>query len=156
MCQTAQEKGNTYEGITAIVALWIDDTAITLATYHGMNVLHLGGDIHLAYCSSCIFATMLLGHITESTGRRQVADSIARSMAQHIIGHAHQGIFLAKHLAVLADESQAVNIRVNNDTHVVATLLQLVHDATEVLLQWLRIVSEVAGRLTVQEGILHS
>ena len=30
MCQTAQEEGDTYEGITAIVALWIDDTAITL------------------------------------------------------------------------------------------------------------------------------
>ena len=34
---------------------------------------------------------------------------------------------------VVADESRTDNIRVNNDTHIIATLLQLIHDATEVL-----------------------
>ena len=93
-----------------------------------------GSNIHLTYCSSCIFATMLLRYIAKRTSRRKVANCIARSFAQHIICNAYQGIFLAKHLAILTDESQSVNIWIHNDTHIVSTLLQFIHDTTKVLL----------------------
>ena len=99
---------------------------------------------------------MLLGYITERTGRRKVAYGVTWSLAQYIVSYTYQGIFLAKHLAILADECQAVNIRVNNDTHIITTLLQLVHDTTEVLLQWLWIVSEITCWLPIQECIFYA
>ena len=156
MCQTAQEQGDTYQGITTIVALWIDDSTIALATDDSMNILHLGGHVDLTYRSSSIDTAMLLGHVTERTGRRQVAYGVARSLAEHIVGNAYQGIFLAKHLAVLADERQAIDIRIDYDTHVITTLLQLIHDTTQVLLQWLWVVSEVTIRLTIEELVLYA
>ena len=64
MCQTAQEQGDTYQGITTIVALWIDDSTIALATDDSMNILHLGGHVDLTYRSSSIDTAMLLGHVT--------------------------------------------------------------------------------------------
>ena len=134
MSQTTQEKSNTNKGITTIVTLWIDNTSIAFATNYSVDILHLGSNIHLTYCSSCIFATMLLRYIAKRTSRRKVANRVTRSFAQYIICNAYQCIFLAKHLAILTDESQSVNVRIHNDTHIVSTLLQFIHDTTKVLL----------------------
>ena len=67
--QTAQEEGDTNEGITTIMALWIDDSTIAFTTDDCVNILHLGSNIHLAYSSCGVLATMLLGNIAEGTGR---------------------------------------------------------------------------------------
>ena len=156
VCQTAQEEGDAYEGITAIMALGIDDSAIALAADNGMYILHLGGHVYLAYCGCGILAAMLLCHVAEGTGRGKVAYGVARCLAEHIVGYAYQGILLTKHFSIFANERQAVYVRVYYDTHVVATLLQLVHDAAQVLLQRLGIMCEVAVGLAVEEGVLHA
>jgi phosphomannomutase len=43
--------------------------ATTPTTDNSVNILHLGSYIHLAYSSCGVLATMLLGNITEGTGR---------------------------------------------------------------------------------------
>ena len=45
------------------------DSTITLATDDSAYLLHLSGNINLAYCSSGILAAMLLSNIAQSTGR---------------------------------------------------------------------------------------
>ena len=47
--QTAQEEGDTNEGITTVMALWIDNSTIAFTTDNSVNILHLGSYIHLAY-----------------------------------------------------------------------------------------------------------
>ena len=69
MSQTTQEEGDTNEGITTVMALWIDNSTIAFTTDDSVNILHLGSNIHLAYGRSTIRTTMLLGYITEGTGR---------------------------------------------------------------------------------------
>src|SRR3712207_4747855 len=98
MRQVTQEERYSYQGVTAIVALGIDDTTISFATNHGIDSLHLGGHIHLSHRSRRINATMFLRNITERTGRTQVADGVSGRMLQHIIGHTHKRVLLAKHL----------------------------------------------------------
>ena len=51
MSQTAQEEGDTNEGITTVMALWIDNSTIAFTTNNSVNILHLGSYIHLY--SSC-------------------------------------------------------------------------------------------------------
>ena len=77
---------------------------------------------------------MLLRDIAQSTRRREIANGSAGGMRKHIVGNRNQRVFLAEHLAIFLDECQAVDIGIDNDTHIIATLLQLIHNTTEVLL----------------------
>ena len=135
------------------MALWIDNTTITLTTNDGIHLLHLRSDIHLTDGSSGIRSAMLLRHITQSTGRRKVGNRITLRLRQDIVSHTDQRIFFAKHLSIFTDKGQTVNIRIHHDTQVILTCLHLIHNTLQVLLQGLRIMSKVTGRLTIQDGI---
>ena len=82
----------------------IDDTAIAFATDDSIGALHLGSDIDLAYCTCAVGTTVLDGDIAECACGRHVADRIARGMAEHVVCHRNECIFLAEHLAILADD----------------------------------------------------
>ena len=138
------------------MALRIDYTTITFTTNDSPNGLHLGCHVHLAHSSSSIRAAMFLGHIAKCTRRRQIRNGIPLCVRQHIVGHADERIFLTKHRAVLADESQTVDIGVDNDTQIILAGLHLVHDALQILLQRLGIVGEVASRLGVENRVFHA
>src|SRR3712207_3574996 len=156
MRQVTQEERYTYQGVTAIVALGIDDTTISLATNHGIDSLHLGSHIYLSHRSRRINAAMFLRNITKRTGRTQVADGVSGRMLQHIIGHTHKRVLLAKHLSVLTDECQSVNIGVYHDTQIITAFGQLAHDTAQILLQWFRIMGKIAIRFAIKESIIHA
>ena len=145
--QRGQEEGDAHEGITAIVTLGIDDAAIAFTANDGPHLLHLRGDVDLTDSSSSIATTILLCDITQSAGAGEIRyggewrqpfishfSFLISHLRQHIVGDADQRILLAKHLAVLTDEGQTVNVGVDNDAEVIMTSLHLVHDALQVLL----------------------
>ena len=156
LCQLRQEEGDTHEGITAIVAGRIDNTAIAFTADNGTYLLHECGDIDFANGRCAVLAAMTLGDIAQRTRRREIANGSARGVGEHIVGHGDEGVLLTEHLTVFLNECQTVDIGVNDDTHIIATLLQFVHDTTKVLLQWLRVVSEVAVGLSIEELRLYA
>ena len=101
----------------------IDNTAIAFTADNGTHLLHECGDINLSHCRSTVLAAMTLGDIAQRTRRRQVANSSARGVGEHIVGHGDEGVLLTEHLAVFLNECQTVNIGVDDDTHIIATLL---------------------------------
>ena len=72
VCQIGQEQGYAHQGVASIVTLRIDDSAIALTADDGTYLLHLRGDVDLAYCRSAIFTAMTLCDITQCTRRREV------------------------------------------------------------------------------------
>ena len=98
---------------------------------------------------------MLQCDVAQRTCGREVGDGVSRGVLQDIVGHGDKGVFLSKHLAILADEGQAVHIGVHDDTEVVFPASHLIHDAGEVALQRFRVVCEVTIRLSIEYGVLH-
>ena len=82
----------------------IDDSAVAFSADDGIGSLHLGSDIDLAYCTSAIGAPMLEGDVAECASGRHVADCIARGMAEYVVGHRNESVFLAEHLTILTDD----------------------------------------------------
>ncbi len=156
LCELRQEKGDAHECVAPIVRGGIDDSAIAFAANHCVYVFHERGDIHLAHRRGTIFAAVLGRDVTQRTGRGKVRNGVARCVRKHVVGHADERVFLTKHLAIFTDESESVNIGINHDSEVKTTFFNLVHDATEVLLQRLGIVGEVAVGLAVEELRLHA
>ena len=137
-------------GGATIMALRIDDSTIAFATNHGTHLFHLCRDVHLAHSSSSVLATVLLGHVAQGTGRGEIAHGISLIVGKDIVGYADQRVFLTKHLTVFADESQTVNVGVDYDAQVETALSHLVHDALQVLLQWLGVVGKLSGALAIE------
>ncbi len=78
-------------------------------------------------------------------------------MAQHIVGHGDEGVFLDKHLAVLHHDGQAVDIGVYHKAYIGAALLHEVGDLGEVFGNRFGGVGEFAGGLAVEfNDVLHS
>ena len=106
---------------------------------------------------------MTLCDVAQGTGRAQIRNGVALVVSQHVVGHRDQRVFLTEHAAVLADESQTVDIGVNDDAEV-KTLLRradrvfigthLVHDALQILLQGLGVVGELSCALAVQNLVV--
>ena len=138
------------------MALWIDNTTVALAADDSAYSLHLGSNVYLAYSRSLVLAAMLLGNVAQSTCGREVAYGVARCVRQNIFGYANECVLLAEHLAVLADKCKTVYVWVDNNTEVVLASLHLVHDASEVLLQWLWVVCEVAVRCVVEYSVFYA
>ena len=155
--QIAQEEGDAHKRIPAVVALGVDDAAVAFAADDGLRGLHLRGDVYFAHGRSRVLTAMLQGDVTQGTGGTEVRNGVARSLRQHVVGHAHQGVFLAKHRTRLADQSQTVYVGVDHDAQVVVSSgFHLVHDAREILLQRFGIMGEIAGRLAVEHFIFHA
>lgn len=150
LCQHGKEEGHAYESIATGMEFGVNHTSVAFATDYGADFAHLGYYVNLANSSGSIGEAAFLGDVAESTGGAHVAHSIAGGVVEHIVGNAHERIFFAKHLAVLADESQTVNIRVDNDTHVAFLGGDEGCDVGKVLGDGLGIVLEVAGRVAVQ------
>ena len=72
--QGSEEEGDAYEGVTTIVALGIDDSAVAFAADDGTYFLHLRGDIDLADGRGCILATVFLRDIAQGAGAGEVGD----------------------------------------------------------------------------------
>ena len=156
MRQRREEQGYADKGVTAIVALGINHAAVAFAADYRPYFFHLGGYVHLAYGRCRITAAVTLGHIAQGAGAAKVADRVARRMAQHIVGNGNKRIFLAEHAAVLTDERQAVNVRVNHDAEVEAAATHTLHYAAEVLLKRFGVVGEVAVRRAVKYFIFNA
>ena len=71
-------------------------------------------------------------------------------MFQYVVGNSNQCIFFTVHLAVFANHCQAVYIRVYNKCNICLPPFHQVHDVTQVLFKWFRVVLEVSGRLAVK------
>ena len=146
----AKEQCDTNQCITTVVAGRIDYSTVSFTTDNSIGCLHLCYYVYFAYGRSIIFHTILTSHITQSTGRTQVRNSVTRSMFQYIIGNSNQCIFLTIHYTVLANHSQTVNVRVYYKSYISFSTFHQVHDVTQVLFKWFRVVLEVSGRLAVE------
>ena len=100
---------------------------------------------------------MRLSHVTQGTTGAQVAHRTTRRMAQYIVGHCHQGIFLIEHLSVLADNGQPIHIRIHYKAHVCLGMLHQVGNLRQILRYRLRIMRKSTMRRTMQlEYLLHT
>ena len=138
------------------MALRIDDSSVALAADYCACFLHLGGDVDLADCGGKILAAMTESHVAKGACGAEVADSVSRSVGENIVGNGDQSVFLAKHSAVFADEGKTVNIGVNNDAKVVASLADLVHDALKVAFEWFGIVGETSCGFGIEHGVFNA
>ena len=78
-------------------------------------------------------------------------------MLQDEVGHRDQSVFLAKQFAVLLDEDQTVNVRVDDHAKVASLLLDIATDVGEVLRQRFGSMGELTRRLTIEfEHLLHA
>ena len=93
---------------------------------------------------------MFNGHIAQRTGRRHIANGITWSLAEYIISNRYQGVLLAEHIAVLADDSQTVHIWIHYETYICLTLTHEVRDLGQVLWDWLWVVCEMTCWLAVE------
>lgn len=71
-------------------------------------------------------------------------------VGKDVVGHGDEGVFLAEHSAVFADEGQAVNVGIYDDAEVEGAFTHAAHDALEILFEGLGIVGEVAVGLAVE------
>ena len=128
----------------------IDHSTVSFTTNYSIRCFHLGDYIYFSYSRGAIFHTVFAGYITQSTGRTQIRNRIARSMLQYIIGYSNQCIFFTVHDTVLADHSQTVNIRVYNECNIRFSTFHQVHDVTQVFFKWFGVMLEVSGRFTIE------
>ena len=61
--QRGQEEGDTYQGVTTVMAFRIDDTTITLTTDDSTDFFHLRGHVDLSDGGSGIVSAMLFGDV---------------------------------------------------------------------------------------------
>ena len=135
----------------------IDDSAVALTAYYGIGLLHLGHHVDLAHCGCIVLLAVLAGYITQSASAAEIAHGIAWSVLQDVVGHCNEGIFLAVHSAVLAEESQAVNVGIDHKTYILTALLHERLDISQILLKRFGIVLEVACRLGEEaRNVLHT
>ena len=150
MCQMAEEQRNTYQRIATVVALRIDHSTVAFTSDNRVYAFHLRYDIHFAYRAGTIFAAMSSRHVAQRTGTGHITYRVARGVTQDIIRYADQGIFLAEHLSVLADDRQTIDIRIHYKTDIRLTALEQVADLGQVLRQRFGIVGETTIRRAVQ------
>ena len=99
---------------------------------------------------------MGFGHVAQRAGRRYVRDGGARADRKHGVGHGDQRIFLSERHAVLADEGQTVDVGIDGDAQVGLLAYHGFAQADEIGRQRLRIVGEMAVRLTVERDAGHA
>ena len=75
LCERREEQGDAYEGVAAVVALGIDDTAVAFAADDGTHLFHLRGDVDLTDSGSGVLAAVLLSDVAQGAGRGEVGDS---------------------------------------------------------------------------------
>ena len=138
------------------MALRVDYAAVAFAADYGAYFLHLCRNVHLAYCRCCVRAAVTLSYVAQGACRRKVRHGVARCVLQHVVGYAHECVFLAEHLAILADERQTVYVGVDNDAEVVLAAVHLVHYTLQVLLERFGVVGEVAVGCRVEDGIFYA
>ena len=93
---------------------------------------------------------MLQGNIAQGTRAAKVADGVSRGMTEHIVGHADQCVFFAKHRAVFTDKSQAVYVGVNDNAQVKMLLLHATDNAQQIILFGLWLVGKGTCTLAIQ------
>ncbi len=78
-------------------------------------------------------------------------------MLEHVVGAAHQRIFLAEHIAILADDGQAVNVGIDHEAYIGLLHLHFARNLGQVLWNRLWSVGELAVRCAVQlENLLYA
>jgi hypothetical protein len=68
MSKMAQEQRYSYQRITTVVALRVDDPAVTFATDDCAYTLHLSYNIYFSYCTCTICTAMRFGNVAQGTG----------------------------------------------------------------------------------------
>ena len=122
------------------------------------GLAHQGGDVHLAHGGGVVLAAGVAArHIAQGAAAGEVRDGVAGRVLQHIVGHADQRVFLAEHLAGLADQCQAVDVGVDDDAQVAVVLAHAVADLREVLRDGFGVMGEMARGLAVElHDVLHA
>ena len=145
-----QEQTYANQRITTIVQLGIDNSTIALATDNCIDLLHLSDNIHLANSRSIISATVPACYITQSARRAKVRNGITARLRQYVVSNRNQSILLTKHHAILANQSQTVNIGIDNYTQVCLLAYDNLRNFGQVLGQRLGIVRKLTIGVTVE------
>ena len=103
-----------------------------------------------------VSAAVVQCYVAQGACRTEVTHGVTRCMAEHVVSHRDECIFLAKHCSVFADEGQSVNIWIDNNAKVVPALLYLIHYIVQVLLQWLGVVGELSCWFGVKNGVFYA
>ena len=74
-------------------------------------------------------------------------------MSEYVVGNADQRVFLAEHPAILTDKGQTVDIGVDDDTQVEASLAHTLHDTLQVLLQRFGVMGELTGTFAIENFV---
>ena len=151
-----EEQSHANKRVAAVVQGGINHASVALAANHCIHLVHLGGDIHLAHRREIIGAAVGLSYVAQGAAGRNVAHSGALLVLQDIVGNGHQGIFLAKRLAVLANQRQTVHIGVYADAKVGIVGHNCLAQAHQIGRQRLGVVGKMARRLTVYGDALHA
>lgn len=77
-------------------------------------------------------------------------------MVENVISHTDKSVFFTKHHTVLLNESEAIDVWINDDSKVVAALSHLFHDAAEILFDGFGVVGEIACWLTVEYFVFYA
>ena len=162
MGQVAEEEGHAHHGVAAAVAGGIDHAAVAFAADQRVHGMHLRGHVHLAHRGGVVGAAVGLRHVAQGAAGAEVGNRIARRHArlfrplEQIVGHGHEGVFFDERLAVLADECEAVHVRVDADAQVGLLADDRLAQLDEVLRQRLGVVGEVARGLAVEGDAFHA
>ena len=122
MGEVGQEQGDADEGIPAGVKGGIDDAAVALSPDDGVGFRHGLDHIDLPHGTGGIPLAMGFGHIAQGPSGTEVAHHGTRRVGQYVIRHGNEGILLAEHGPVFADERQAVHVGIHRDAEVATVL----------------------------------
>ena len=152
-----KEQGNAYQGVAPVMGSGINDTAVALAADDGSDFFHLRHDIDFTHGGSLVTLSAGAGNIAQRPRRTQIGDRAAGRMVQHIIGYGDQRIFLAEHIAVLANNRQPIDIGVDHESHVGFARFHQVGNFGKVLRQRFGIVREKSvGRAVELHDFFHA
>ena len=100
---------------------------------------------------------MCLCHVAEGARGAEVADGIAGGVGKDIVGDADECVFLAEHVAVLADDGKTVDVGVNYESDIGVAAAHEVGDSGEIFGDGLGSVREIAGGGAVElDDFLHA
>ncbi len=74
LCQAGEKEGDAYQGIAAVVALGVNDSAVAFAADNGADLLHLRGDVDFSDSGGKVLTAVTLGDVAQGAGRREVGD----------------------------------------------------------------------------------
>src|SRR5882724_8367706 len=85
-------------------------------------------------------------------GTAHVANCVAFPLAEYIVRDSYEGVFFAKHAAILANKTKPIHIRINSNTKMGFLLYYLAAQLSQVLWQGFRIMGKFAVHFSIQKN----